>query len=87
MFVYYKLYRKPVSPTFLHRGVEISEKRPSSALRLCTRRQEAFIKFAFRTNILLTNNQYSTSQPLLLHTQQAPHKHETEVANPQYLLH
>ncbi len=35
----------------------------------------------------LLANQYSTSQPLLLQPQPVPHKHETEVANPQYLLH
>ncbi len=35
----------------------------------------------------LLANQYIISQPLLSQPQPAPHKHETEVANPQYLLY
>ncbi len=35
----------------------------------------------------LLANQYIISQPLLSQPQPAPHKNETEVANPQYLLH
>ncbi len=50
MFVYYKLYKKPVSP-------------------------------------MISTNQYLISQPLSSQPQPAPHKHETEVAHPQYLLH
>ncbi len=35
----------------------------------------------------LLANRYSISQSLLSQPQLAPHKHETEVASPQYLLH
>ncbi len=35
----------------------------------------------------LLANQYLISQPLSSQPQPAPHKHETEVVNPQYLLH
>ncbi len=35
----------------------------------------------------LLANHYIISQPLSSKPQPAPHKHETEVANPQYLLH
>ncbi len=42
MFVYYKLYREPVSPTIsTPRCGDQGKKQQSPALRLCTRRQEA----------------------------------------------
>ncbi len=80
MFVYYKLYREPVSPTIS--TTQQSEKWQSPVLRLCTRTQEAFVLLLFLDPPSLLAN-----RPLLLQPQQAPHKHKTEVANPQYLLH
>ncbi len=86
MFVYYKLYREPffltISTTLCG---DQGKKWQSPALRLCTRRQEALILFFFffyerPLSSLLTN------RPLLLQPQQAAHKHETGVANPQYLI-
>ncbi len=47
MFVYYKLYREPVSPTS-----RSGKKWQAPALRLCTRRQDAFVLF-LRTNVLI----------------------------------
>ncbi len=89
MFVYYKLYRKPASPTILTprcgdqgktavSGIEVVHEnaiKRSSSLPL---EQRPLSLLAYR---------YSTSQLLLLQPQQTPHKHETKVANPQYLLH
>ncbi len=44
MFVYYKVYREPFSPTISTRRCgDKGKKRQSLELRLCTRRQEAFI--------------------------------------------
>ncbi len=77
-FVYYRLYKTPVSPMI--------------SLRLYTRRQEAFVKSAFWTNVLplcwpIDTFFFLISQPHLTQPQLAHHKHETEVASPQYTLH
>ncbi len=59
-------------------GVEIVHKKLKSVRHVCLSNEH--IPF-------LLANQYIISQPLSSQPQPAPHKHETEVANPQYILH
>ncbi len=58
-------------------GIEVVHEKVKSVRQVCLLNE--------RLPILLAN-QYIISQPLSSQPQPAPHKHETEVANPQYLL-
>ncbi len=89
MFVYYRLYRKLVSPMISTPrcgdqektaipGIEVVHEKARSVHKVCLLNE--------RPPSLLANR-YSISQPLLSQPQLAPQKHETEVASPQYLLH
>ncbi len=72
MFVYYRLYRKPVSPmkkTAIP-GIKVLHEKARSVLQVCLLNE-------CRPSLLA--NRYSISQPLLSQPQLAPHKHETEV--------
>ncbi len=59
-------------------GVEAVHEKVKSVRQVCLLNE--------RPPFLLAN-QYLIFQPLSSQPQPAPHKHETEVANPQYLLH
>ncbi len=59
-------------------GVEVVHEKVKSVRQVCLLNE--------RLPFLLANH-YIISQPLSSKPQPAPHKHETEVANPQYLLH
>ncbi len=59
-------------------GVEVVHEKVKSVHQVCLLNE--------RLPFLLANH-YIISQPLSSKPQPAPHKHETEVANPQYLLH
>ncbi len=87
MFVYYKFYREPVSPTISTRrcgdqektsvpGVEVVHEKARSSVRPLY----IFLYIFFRTNVLLLCWPVDRSCYNL-------NKLETEVANPQYLLH
>ncbi len=80
MFVYYKLYKKPVSPM---------EKTaiPSIEVVCETARSVRQVCFMNERPPSLLANRYLISQPLFSQPQLAPHKHATEVASPQYTLH
>ncbi len=78
MLVFYKLYKKTVSPM-------ISTPRCGGCAREGKKRSSSCL-LNERLPFLLANH-YIISQPLSSKPQPAPHKHETEVANPQYLLH
>ncbi len=85
MFVYYKLYRNRFLPRSRHLGVKIREKNGSPRCWGCAqegkKRSSFYFIFNKRPTSLLAN------WPLLSQPQQTPHKHETEVAKLQYLLH
>ncbi len=80
MFVYYKLYKKPVSPMIstpqcgdqeimVIPGIEVVHEKVKSVRRVCLLNE--------RLPFLLAN-QYLISQPLSSQPQPAPHKHETD---------
>ncbi len=75
MFVYYKLCMKPASPTISTPRCGDQGKTAIPGIKVVY--EEARIFITSRTFL----------QPQFLQPQQAPHKHETEVANLQYLLH
>ncbi len=87
MFVYYKLYREPVSQTISTTLCGNQEKIAVPSIEVVhennKERSDHFTFFFFflkeRPPSLLAN------QLLLFQPQQAPHKHEE--ANPEYLLH
>ncbi len=60
------------------RGAEVVRKKAGSIRQVC---------FLNERPPSLLANRYSISQTLLSQPQLAPHKHETEVASPQYTLH
>ncbi len=88
MLVYYKLYKKTVSPV-------ISTPRCGDQENGNPRRWGCAREGKKRSSSCLLNerlpfllaNHYIISQQLSSKPQPAPHKHETDVANPQYLLH
>ncbi len=89
MFVYHKIYKKPVSPIISTPqcgdkgkmaipGIEVVREMARSVCQVC---------FLNKRPPPLLANRYLISQPLLSQPQLAPHKHETEVVSPQYTLH
>ncbi len=80
--------RKRFLPWSPHLGVEI-RKNGNPRRWGCARegkKRSSSCLLNERLPFLLANH-YIISQPLSSKPQPAPHKHETEVANPQYLLH
>ncbi len=87
MFVYYKLYREPVSPMISTPRCREQENMAVLGIEVVLEKARSVRPFVIVFLFYKRPTSLLANRPLLLQPQQAPHKHETDVANPQYLLH